>query len=78
MGAPARESRRGRSGTGKSRFVEALAHVAIEKDLRVAWFTLEYDAAFDWSPDYPRRFCCIKHSSRWTTPSLPAEIDVKL
>jgi DNA replication protein DnaC len=31
----------GASGTGKSHFVEALAHVAIEKDLRVAWFTLE-------------------------------------
>lgn len=31
----------GPSGTGKSHFVEALAHVAIENDLRVAWFTLE-------------------------------------
>jgi DNA replication protein DnaC len=31
----------GPSGTGKSRFVEALAHTAIEADLRVAWFTLE-------------------------------------
>jgi DNA replication protein DnaC len=31
----------GPSGTGKSHFVEALAHVAIEKDLRVSWFTLE-------------------------------------
>lgn len=31
----------GASGTGKSHFVEALAHMAIEKDLRVAWFTLE-------------------------------------
>jgi DNA replication protein DnaC len=31
----------GPSGTGKSHFVEALAHVAIETDLRVAWFTLE-------------------------------------
>jgi DNA replication protein DnaC len=31
----------GASGTGKSHFVEALAHIAIEKDLRVAWFTLE-------------------------------------
>ena len=31
----------GPSGTGKSHLVEALAHVAIEKDLRVAWFTLE-------------------------------------
>ena len=29
------------SGTGKSHFVEALAHPAIETDLRVAWFTLE-------------------------------------
>ena len=28
-------------GTGKSHFVEALAHAAIEEDLRVAWFTLE-------------------------------------
>src|SRR6266700_2232817 len=27
------------SGTGKSHFVEALAHAAIEADLRVAWFT---------------------------------------
>jgi DNA replication protein DnaC len=31
----------GPSGTGKSHFVEALAHLAIENDLRVAWFTLE-------------------------------------
>jgi DNA replication protein DnaC len=29
------------SGTGKSHFAEALAHMAIEQDLRVAWFTLE-------------------------------------
>ena len=29
------------SGTGKSHFVEALAHKAIEADLRIAWFTLE-------------------------------------
>jgi len=32
-------------GTGKSHFVEALAHTAIDKDLRVAWFTLESLAA---------------------------------
>src|SRR3984957_9485532 len=31
----------GPSGTGKSHLVEALAHAAIEKDMRVAWFTLE-------------------------------------
>ena len=31
----------GPSGTGKSHLVEALAHAAIEKDRRVAWFTLE-------------------------------------
>jgi DNA replication protein DnaC len=31
----------GASGTGKTHFVEALAHTAIEADLRVAWFTLE-------------------------------------
>jgi len=31
----------GPSGTGKSHFVEAIAHAAIEADLRVAWFTLE-------------------------------------
>lgn len=31
----------GPSGTGKSHFVEALSQAAIEKDLRVAWFTLE-------------------------------------
>jgi DNA replication protein DnaC len=31
----------GPSGTGKSHFVEALAHTAIEADLRIAWFTLE-------------------------------------
>jgi DNA replication protein DnaC len=31
----------GPSGTGKSHFAEALAHMAIEQDLRVAWFTLE-------------------------------------
>jgi DNA replication protein DnaC len=35
----------GPSGTGKSHFVEALAHNAIEADLRVAWFTLETLAA---------------------------------
>jgi DNA replication protein DnaC len=35
----------GASGTGKSHFVEALAHAAIEADLRVAWFTLETLAA---------------------------------
>ncbi len=31
----------GPSGTGKSHFIEALAHAAIGADLRVAWFTLE-------------------------------------
>lgn len=31
----------GPSGTGKSHFVEALAHTAIDNDLRMAWFTLE-------------------------------------
>ncbi|HSZ99656.1 MAG TPA: IS21-like element helper ATPase IstB [Streptosporangiaceae bacterium] len=31
----------GPSGTGKSHFAEALAHAAIDRDLRVAWFTLE-------------------------------------
>ena len=31
----------GASGTGKSHFVEALAHAAIEQDLRVVWLTLE-------------------------------------
>jgi hypothetical protein len=31
----------GPSGTGKSHLVQALAHAAIEKDLRVAWFTLD-------------------------------------
>ncbi|WP_311923040.1 ATP-binding protein [Microbispora sp. H10836] len=31
----------GPSGTGKSHFAEAISHLAIEKDLRVAWFTLE-------------------------------------
>jgi DNA replication protein DnaC len=31
----------GPSGTGKSHFAEALAQAAIDKDLRVAWFTLE-------------------------------------
>lgn len=31
----------GPSGTGKSHFVEALAHAAIANDLRVSWFTLE-------------------------------------
>jgi DNA replication protein DnaC len=35
----------GPSGTGKSHFVEALAHAAIDKDLKVAWFTLESLAA---------------------------------
>ena len=38
---PRGEPRHCRSGTGKSHLVEALAHAAIEKDLRVAWFTLE-------------------------------------
>jgi DNA replication protein DnaC len=31
----------GPSGTGKSHFVECLSQAAIEKDLRVVWFTLE-------------------------------------
>ena len=31
----------GPSGTGKTHFVEALAHQAIDHDLKVAWFTLE-------------------------------------
>lgn len=31
----------GPSGTGKSHFVEALAHAAIANDMRVSWFTLE-------------------------------------
>jgi DNA replication protein DnaC len=31
----------GPSGTGKSHFAEAIAHAAIDHDLRVAWFTLE-------------------------------------
>lgn len=31
----------GPSGTGKSHFVEALAHKAIDNDMRVSWFTLE-------------------------------------
>ncbi|MFI9604828.1 ATP-binding protein [Streptomyces sp. NPDC052043] len=35
----------GPSGTGKSHFTEGLAQAAIEKDLRVAWFTLETLAA---------------------------------
>jgi DNA replication protein DnaC len=42
MGAPSRNlAISGASGTGKSHFVEALAHTAIEADLRVSWFTLE-------------------------------------
>ena len=42
MGHPGREPRRRRAfGTGKSHFIEALAHAAIEKDLKVASFTLE-------------------------------------
>jgi len=28
-------------GTGKSHFVEALAHTVIEAGMRVSWFTLE-------------------------------------
>ena len=31
----------GPSGTGKSHFLEALGHAAIDRDLRVTWFTLE-------------------------------------
>jgi DNA replication protein DnaC len=31
----------GPSGTGKSHFLEALGHAAIDRDLRVVWFTLE-------------------------------------
>ena len=47
MDRPGREPGRRRAppGTGKSHFVEALAHAAIDKDLRVAWFTLESLAA---------------------------------
>lgn len=35
----------GPSGSGKSHFTEGLAQATIEKDLRVAWFTLETLAA---------------------------------
>ncbi|MFG1614529.1 ATP-binding protein [Nonomuraea wenchangensis] len=35
----------GPSGTGKSHFIEALCHQAIDADLRVSWFTLETLAA---------------------------------
>ncbi|MFJ4206713.1 ATP-binding protein [Streptomyces sviceus] len=35
----------GPSGSGKSHFTESLAQAAIEKDLWVAWFTLETLAA---------------------------------
>jgi hypothetical protein len=35
----------GPAGTGRSHLVEALAHAAIEKDLRVAWSTLETPTA---------------------------------
>lgn len=31
----------GPSGTGKSHFLEALSHLAIEQGMRVSWFTLE-------------------------------------
>ncbi|MET8957583.1 ATP-binding protein [Streptomyces sp. NPDC004393] len=31
----------GPSGTGRSHFTEGVAQAAVEKDLRVAWFTLE-------------------------------------
>ena len=31
----------GPSGTGKSHFVEALAHAVIDAGMRVSWFTLE-------------------------------------
>lgn len=31
----------GPSGTGKSHFAEAICHAAIDRDLRVAWFSLE-------------------------------------
>lgn len=31
----------GPSGTGKTHFVEALAHMVIDADMRVSWFTLE-------------------------------------
>lgn len=31
----------GPSGTGKTHFAEAIAHAAIDRDLRVSWFTLE-------------------------------------
>ena len=42
MDRPGREPGRRRAvRTGKTHFVEALAHAAIDNDLRVAWFTLE-------------------------------------
>nr|WP_324611211.1 ATP-binding protein [Streptomyces sp. WM4235] len=41
MDRPRRESGDRPSGTGKSHFTEGLAQAAIEKDLRVSWFTLE-------------------------------------
>ena len=46
MDRPCREpGRRGSLGHWQVTFVEALAHAAIDKDLRVAWFTLESLAA---------------------------------
>ena len=47
MDRPGREPGRRRAvrDRQKSHFVEALAHAAIDKDLRVAWFTLESLAA---------------------------------
>ncbi|MFX0538186.1 ATP-binding protein [Ornithinimicrobium sp. Y1847] len=37
----AETSRSGPSGTGKTHFVEALAHKVIDEGMRVSWFTLE-------------------------------------
>ena len=57
----------GPSGTGKTHFVEAIAHAVIDAGMRVAWFTLESltatigraavgrDRRQDHRPDHPRR-----------------------
>ena len=47
----------GPSGTGKSHFVEALAHAVIDAGMRVSWFSLETLTATIVAPGQGRRLC---------------------
>ncbi|MEU2337173.1 ATP-binding protein [Streptomyces sp. NPDC013172] len=52
----------GPSGTGKSHFVGALAHKAIDQGMQVAWFTLESKGRREDHPLTPRRHRRHRHA----------------